>query len=114
MIKPHNKFFFFFSSRRRHTRSLCDWSSDVCSSDLWYGDKPCDPDQTSPRRPINLHFDWDSERRNSRFRTARKDVTEGPILNIVALFTRSGRSFPRTRWGKQNFFGLWVGGELKF
>src|SRR6266496_4247205 len=28
------KFFFFFSSRRRHTRSLRDWSSDVCSSDL--------------------------------------------------------------------------------
>src|SRR5947207_12663239 len=27
-------FFFFFSSRRRHTRSLCDLSSDVCSSDL--------------------------------------------------------------------------------
>src|SRR5260221_3244848 len=27
---------FFFSSRRRHTRSLCDWSSDVCSSDLKY------------------------------------------------------------------------------
>src|SRR5438034_10515742 len=26
--------YFFFSSRRRHTRSLCDWSSDVCSSDL--------------------------------------------------------------------------------
>src|SRR5260221_6591160 len=33
--------FFFFSSRRRHTRSLCDWSSDVCSSDLHmdYGKK---------------------------------------------------------------------------
>src|SRR2546427_9218862 len=27
--------FFFFSSRRRHTRFDCDWSSDVCSSDLW-------------------------------------------------------------------------------
>src|SRR5204862_5330607 len=27
-------FCFFFSSRRRHTRSLRDWSSDVCSSDL--------------------------------------------------------------------------------
>src|SRR5260370_609602 len=25
---------FFFSSRRRHTRFKCDWSSDVCSSDL--------------------------------------------------------------------------------
>src|SRR2546430_5811168 len=27
---------FFFSSRRRHTRFDCDWSSDVCSSDLTY------------------------------------------------------------------------------
>src|SRR5690242_21720721 len=26
---------FFFSSRRRHTRLTCDWSSDVCSSDLF-------------------------------------------------------------------------------
>src|SRR5438477_7246548 len=25
---------FFFSSRRRHTILTCDWSSDVCSSDL--------------------------------------------------------------------------------
>src|SRR5688572_32975630 len=27
-------YIFFFSSRRRHTRFDCDWSSDVCSSDL--------------------------------------------------------------------------------
>src|SRR5437764_5605403 len=27
--------FFFFSSRRRHTRYIGDWSSDVCSSDLY-------------------------------------------------------------------------------
>src|SRR3989454_5287264 len=27
--------FFFFSSRRRHTRLQGDWSSDVCSSDLF-------------------------------------------------------------------------------
>src|SRR6266480_4019004 len=41
-------FFFFFSSRRRHTRLTCDWSSDVCSSDLvmpdgkivWLGTPP--------------------------------------------------------------------------
>src|SRR2546430_17644766 len=26
---------FLFSSRRRHTRFDCDWSSDVCSSDLF-------------------------------------------------------------------------------
>src|SRR6266480_6155472 len=27
-----------FSSRRRHTMLTCDWSSDVCSSDLSWGD----------------------------------------------------------------------------
>src|SRR5689334_24769396 len=31
VIKPRR---FFFSSRRRHTSSNCDWSSDLCSSDL--------------------------------------------------------------------------------
>src|SRR5699024_11474727 len=31
----HVVLFFFFSSRRRHTRSKRDWSSDVCSSDLY-------------------------------------------------------------------------------
>src|SRR5437879_7524425 len=30
--------FFFFSSRRRHTRYIGDWSSDVCSSDLPWGE----------------------------------------------------------------------------
>src|SRR5438132_7373654 len=34
MLIELTKRLFFFSSRRRHTRSLCDWRSDVCSSDL--------------------------------------------------------------------------------
>src|SRR2546430_10886886 len=33
-IRGGDPVFFFFSSRRRHTRFDCDWSSDVCSSDL--------------------------------------------------------------------------------
>src|SRR2546427_3034198 len=33
-------FVFFFSSRRRHTRFDCDWSSDVCSSDLQAAARP--------------------------------------------------------------------------
>src|SRR6266567_550421 len=37
IFKVVGKFFFFFSSRRRHTRFDCDWSSDVCSSDLEHG-----------------------------------------------------------------------------
>src|SRR5688572_32908224 len=35
-------FCFFFSSRRRHTRFDCDWSSDVCSSDLHMADGSAD------------------------------------------------------------------------
>src|SRR6185369_10285832 len=34
MSNTYYIFIFFFSSRRRHTRFKCDWSSDVCSSDL--------------------------------------------------------------------------------
>src|SRR5688572_31073192 len=39
MIEPSDftTMSFFFSSRRRHTRFDCDWSSDVCSSDLARG-----------------------------------------------------------------------------
>src|SRR3954465_4437828 len=39
----------FFSSRRRHTRLSCDWSSDVCSSDLSRG------------RHTRLSCDWSSD-----------------------------------------------------
>src|SRR5204862_7459757 len=41
-IHINSFFFFFFSSRRRHTRSLRDWSSDVCSSDLQIVQKSSD------------------------------------------------------------------------
>src|SRR5688572_33420599 len=40
---------FFFSSRRRHTRFDCDWSSDVCSSDLPKSTPPIEfPIMTAP------------------------------------------------------------------
>src|SRR5688572_19218265 len=44
--------FFFFSSRRRHTRFDCDWSSDVCSSDLRLPaqGQPGGADDPRPRR----------------------------------------------------------------
>src|SRR2546430_13150634 len=47
---------FFFSSRRRHTRFDCDWSSDVCSSDLTFnGDEPASPGDNPNRTRY-----WDS------------------------------------------------------
>src|SRR5438874_12428521 len=44
-------FFFFFSSRRRHTRSLRDWSSDVCSSDLPRGESAEGPPEKEADDP---------------------------------------------------------------
>src|SRR5476649_735761 len=59
------RLFFFFSSRRRHTRSLCDWSSDMCSSDLARpqhvghigggGDGGCDEQPDRDRKSTRLN-----------------------------------------------------------
>src|SRR5438309_8801531 len=48
-------FFFFFSSRRRHTRWNCDWSSDVCSSDLG---QPRAVPHRDPGVPADPHVPW--------------------------------------------------------
>src|SRR5438034_11221850 len=58
---PFSYIYFFFSSRRRHTISLCDWSSDVCSSDLIIAGSPLSQVAT-PRTPLRVG----SERINRR------------------------------------------------
>src|SRR2546430_12596026 len=45
---------FFFSSRRRHTRFDCDWSSDVCSSDLARGRPPRGHTPAPPAPSVRL------------------------------------------------------------
>src|SRR5258705_5813419 len=39
---------FFFPSRRRHTICLSDWSSDVCSSDLFWPADRYEPGHGQP------------------------------------------------------------------
>src|SRR5688572_32441046 len=85
-------YFFFFSSRRRHTRFDCDWSSDVCSSDL--EQKPLmplnvprqplmcllEPAQTAERRAPHLarleqvHDDRDREQQDAQQRSEERRV----------------------------------------
>src|SRR5207237_6141469 len=52
-------YLFFFSSRRRHTRFKCDWSSDVCSSDLTAGrlliDEPMLEELRAIRKEVAPH-----------------------------------------------------------
>src|SRR5690349_22950528 len=91
-------FFFFFSSRRRHTRSLRDWSSDVCSSDL-------NLTRTSSGNPIRRMRDassTDRGPRGPRFGLAWK-VFAASVILIVAVLGRSeerrvGKEC-RSRWG---------------
>src|SRR5256885_4217382 len=45
--------FFFFSSRRRHTRLQGDWSSDVCSSDLFASGSP-----SRNFGPLSYRYGW--------------------------------------------------------
>src|SRR5260370_1420863 len=53
---------FFFSSRRRHTRFKCDWSSDVCSSDLACAQTCKETSSTRrdhmPAHKVVKHDDW--------------------------------------------------------
>src|SRR5688572_2514526 len=61
---------FFFSSRRRHTRFDCDWSSDVCSSDL----------EHAVIRLTDIHKSFGPVRAN---RGASLDVSGGEIHALV-------------------------------
>src|SRR3989475_966822 len=97
-------FFFFFSSRRRHTRFDCDWSSDVCSSDLTrrlFGTlvKVVPGFSTAPF-PITITEPGDRTVRIGRTRVTAGTVVHSPRLHCQgyrvehdgAVFTYSGDS----------------------
>src|SRR5438034_4270208 len=80
--------YFIISSRRRHTRSLCDWSSDVCSSDLADApglppvqlDDAADAERLEPRAQAERH----EERRMMRPRQPR----HGAEIEVVVVVVR--------------------------
>src|SRR5438477_10114691 len=87
--------FFFFSSRRRHTRLTCDWSSDVCSSDLngyivtsrggdWLT-------QLGVGQLVQINLGRDDQVQPGEFLTVFRDVTLGipqrQVLGEVAVLT---------------------------
>src|SRR6266496_6150101 len=74
-------FFFFFSSRRRHTRSLRDWSSDVCSSDLVHG-----TDLTrSIDRNVSTESDFTSNIAGDGTVTYKKFSSTRPFTNFARV-----------------------------
>src|SRR5256885_5235732 len=73
---------FFFSSRRRHTRLQGDWSSDVCSSDLWgplwfptaargsFRPGPCSAGGPWCVRPRAAAIAWPGDRKSTRLNSS--------------------------------------------
>src|SRR2546427_7164208 len=85
--------FFFFSSRRRHTRFDCDWSSDVCSSDLgmqfdttvnrWH---PCkDTARINASNPCSEYMFLDDSACNLASLNLMKFVTPGGQFDVDAF-----------------------------
>src|SRR5438067_5191480 len=85
---------FFFSSRRRHTISKRDWSSDVCSSDLFLTrqNAPGSSDFLSGRTPLPLRCEL-------RHAARQQTAVPGPYLP--------------PRWCHALRWELWRGGELR-
>src|SRR2546430_2998007 len=71
--------FFFFSSRRRHTRFDCDWSSDVCSSDLY----------SAPIKVVVRLVVWDKDEETGA--QSIRDVKEQEVyFGEIPLMTENG------------------------
>src|SRR2546430_4646180 len=72
---------FFFESGRRHTRFDCDWSSDVCSSDLSTADVP-ERDRDLADRLNGVRMEGDvrlaTSRREPPHRLHRPDLVVDP------------------------------------
>src|SRR2546430_11869694 len=67
-------FFFFFSSRRRHTRFDCDWSSDVCSSDL--SSRPCRATGSlGSRRNVSAQPHRTQDRKSTRLNSSHSQIS---------------------------------------
>src|SRR3712207_8633997 len=91
---------FFFSSRRRHTRYWRDWSSDVCSSDLYVAGGQ-QVFMMSWRNPDERHADWGLDAYGQAILDAMDAVERATGSRQVALQAFcSGRSEER-RVGKE-------------
>src|SRR5256886_17202152 len=83
--------FFFFSSRRRHTRFDCDWSSDVCSSDLGIGVVSATWGNTTPHLNLGYAFRDGDLQNNSVIATLGFDQLLAPFATVAFAVLSDGQ-----------------------
>src|SRR5256886_6944404 len=88
-------YFFFFSSRRRHTRFDCDWSSDVCSSDL-----ACDPSGSAYVTSVRA-IELQRERWSYRRRPSSRSSSQSPAKASWRMRSRRQLRSEERRVGKE-------------
>src|SRR5256884_8565704 len=97
---------FFFSSRRRHTRCSRDWSSDVCSSDLWRARSdlgtfpirfPSPDDPGDAGWHVDNSFPHDSSDTGDFLNWRINVVSKGRALLMLFLFSDVGENGAPTR-----------------
>src|SRR2546429_1703187 len=90
-------FCFFFSSRRRHTRCSRDWSSDVCSSDLFALRRSLDlkPDVFKSKDPHKIALSLKRSAEHSKRRKAKPYQSAMSMLNFY--INRAGKNLPQKR-----------------
>src|SRR5947207_15774873 len=94
--------YFFFSSRRRHTRSLCDWSSDVCSSDLGLTNWPT-------RGKTFIHWTTASRRmRPGDIYLAQFPFGDAPGMKLRPVLLLTGARSEERRVGKECRSRCWT------
>src|SRR2546430_4794616 len=91
---------FFFSSRRRHTRFDCDWSSDVCSSDLRQPSRTVDLTTVGVNAWAAVHLIADALQGSKQKTSAalvKRLNTKGAVTTTRSEERRVGKEC-RSRW----------------
>src|SRR5690606_8532268 len=79
------RFDFFFSSRRRHTRFSRDWSSDVCSSDLFFSSAISEIEKVAVEHEYTVLMGQshdDAARELKILKTFRKHRVDGILMSL--------------------------------